>query len=113
MAIAALAWGFLAGPSLNPGYCWNETDHRSVSNQQERIKWNINTKVTSLPLNVRAFSNFIECEYHKYWLGGFVEGEGSLLVSIVTNSKVKHGVVLQPEFNVTQHESGLNILNSL
>jgi hypothetical protein len=45
-------------------------------------------------------------------LGGFVEGEGSLLVSIVTNPKLKHGIALQPEFNVTQHISGLNILNS-
>jgi hypothetical protein len=45
-------------------------------------------------------------------LGGFVEGEGSLLVSIVTNSKLKYGIALQPEFNVTQHISGLNILNS-
>ena len=45
-------------------------------------------------------------------MGGFVEGEGSLLVSIVTNPKLKHGIALQPEFNVTQHISGLNILNS-
>ena len=45
-------------------------------------------------------------------MGGFVEGEGSLLVSIVTNPKLEHGIALQPEFNVTQHISGLNILNS-
>lgn len=45
-------------------------------------------------------------------MGGFVEGEGSLLVSIVANPKLKHGIALQPEFNVTQHINGLNILNS-
>lgn len=45
-------------------------------------------------------------------MGGFVEGEGSLLVSIVSNPNVKHGIILQPEFNVTQHVSGLNILSS-
>lgn len=60
----------------------------------------------------RAYSTQALSDNHKYWLGGFVEGEGSLLVSIVTNPKVKHGIALQPEFNVTQHESGLNVLNS-
>ena len=59
----------------------------------------------------RSYSTQTLNENHKYWLGGFVEGEGSLVISIVTNPKVKIGVILQPEFNVTQHESGLNILN--
>ena len=43
---------------------------------------------------LRAYSTLIKDECHKYWLGGFVEGEGSLLVSIVTNPKVKHGIAL-------------------
>ena len=72
----------------------------------------MNTKVTYPSRKLRAYSTFIKDECHKYWLGGFVEGEGSLLVSIVTNPKVKHGIALQPEFNVTQHECGVNILNS-
>jgi len=33
-------------------------------------------------------------------------------VSLVKNAKVTHGLVLQPEFNVVQHESGIAILNS-
>jgi hypothetical protein len=109
------------GPSLNPGYCWNEV--RNSSNQQERIKL-VNTKIKTYPephlyinevlrgWGTRAYSTQALSDNHKYWLGGFVEGEGSLLVSIVTNPKVKHGIALQPEFNVTQHESGLNVLNS-
>lgn len=73
----------------------------------------VKTKFKNLPAgNIRAYSTQALSEKHKYWLGGFVEGEGSLLVSIVTNPKVKHGIASQPEFNVTQHESGLNILNS-
>jgi hypothetical protein len=48
---------------------------------------------------------------HKYWLGGFVEGEGSLTISIVRNKKSIYGFLLQPEFNVSQHKNGLPILN--
>jgi LAGLIDADG endonuclease len=52
-------------------------------------------------------------ENYKYWLGGFLKGEGSLLISVVKHDKAAYKVLLQPEFNVTQHESGLNILNNL
>jgi LAGLIDADG endonuclease len=44
--------------------------------------------------------------------GGVIEGEGPLVISIVKLSKARYGILLQPEFNVTQHESGLNILNN-
>jgi len=54
----------------------------------------------------------VQAENYKFWLGGFVEGEGTLVVSLVKNSKVTHKLVLQPEFNVAQHENGINILHS-
>nr|YP_010461113.1 LAGLIDADG endonuclease [Trichoderma afroharzianum]UUF68292.1 LAGLIDADG endonuclease [Trichoderma afroharzianum]UUF68311.1 LAGLIDADG endonuclease [Trichoderma afroharzianum]UUF68330.1 LAGLIDADG endonuclease [Trichoderma afroharzianum] len=57
-------------------------------------------------------NKLVQDENYKFWLGGFIEGEGSLVVSLVKNNKVTHGLVLQPEFNVVQHESGLAILNS-
>lgn len=47
-----------------------------------------------------------------YFLGGFVEGEGSMSVSISIHKDFKYGVNIQPVFNVTQHKKGLNILNS-
>jgi hypothetical protein len=47
-------------------------------NQQERIK------------------SLVQVENYKYWLGGFVEGEGALVVSIAKNAKVTHGLALQP-----------------
>jgi hypothetical protein len=56
------------------------------------------------------YENF--SENYKYWLGGFIEGEGSLVISVVKLSKAAHGILLQPEFNITQHESGLDILNN-
>jgi hypothetical protein len=34
------------------------------------------------------------------------------VVSIVKNDRVSSGISLQPEFNVTQHENGINILYS-
>lgn len=50
--------------------------------------------MNSLSGKSRSYSTQTLSENHKYWLGGFVEGEGSLVVSIVTNPKVKHGIVL-------------------
>lgn len=111
--MAALAWGSLIGPYLNLGYCWDGDLFgillKLLPNQQERIKL-VDTRFKLTPVSKRYYSTGGISEYHKYWLGGFVEGEGSLLVSITTNPKVKYGIVLQPEFNVTQHESGLNVL---
>lgn len=57
-------------------------------------------------------NNLILNENYKYWLGGFIEGEGSLTISIVKSKKAPYGFLLQPEFNVTQHKNGLSILNS-
>lgn len=54
----------------------------------------------------------VQNENYKFWLGGFIEGEGSLVVSVVKNNKLKHGLALQPEFNVVQHVNGINILYS-
>jgi hypothetical protein len=31
---------------------------------------------------------------YKFWLGGFIEGEGSLVISIVKSDKAPHGVLL-------------------
>jgi len=47
-----------------------------------------------------------------YWLGGFVEGEGSFSTSVIANPKLPFGIQLQPVFNVTQHVNGVNILES-
>lgn len=47
-----------------------------------------------------------------YFLGGFVEGEGSISVSVTVHKDFKYGVNIQPIFNVTQHKNGLAILNS-
>jgi len=47
-----------------------------------------------------------------YFLAGFVEGEGSMSVSVTVHKDFKYGVNIQPIFNVTQHKNGLSILNS-
>lgn len=64
------------------------------TNQQEKIKL------------------LLDSENYKFWLAGFIEGEGSLVISITKNPKLKYGFALQPEFNVTQHVSGINTLYS-
>lgn len=63
-------------------------------NQQERI------------------NKLVQDENYKFWLGGFIEGEGSLVISIVKDTGLKHGLSLKPEFNVVQHENGIDILHS-
>ena len=47
-----------------------------------------------------------------YFLGGFVEGEGSNSVSITIHKDFKYGINIQPVFNVSQHKNGLDILYS-
>lgn len=54
----------------------------------------------------------IKNTHYLWYLGGFVEGEGSNSVSITINKNFKYGVNIQPVFNVSQHKNGLNILNS-
>lgn len=52
-------------------------------------------------------NKLVQDENYKFWLGGFIEGEGSLVISIVKNDKLKFKLALQPEFNVVQHENGI------
>jgi hypothetical protein len=47
-----------------------------------------------------------------FFLGGFVEGEGSNSVSISVSRSFKYGINIQPVFNVSQHENGLKLLES-
>ena len=47
-----------------------------------------------------------------YFLAGFVEGEGSISLSVTIHKDFKYGVNIVPVFNVTQHKNGLVILNS-
>ncbi len=55
-------------------------------------------------------NKLVQDENYKFWLGGFIEGEGSLVISIVKNDKLKFRLALQPEFNVVQHENGILVL---
>jgi hypothetical protein len=45
-----------------------------------------------------------------YFLAGFIEGEGSISISIKKNPNAKFGIELDPLFNLTQHVNGVNHL---
>lgn len=45
-------------------------------------------------------------ESEKFYLAGFLEGEGSLCVGAKKGPKTKFGAYLDPAFNVTQHVNG-------
>src|SRR5258705_3298678 len=47
-----------------------------------------------------------------WFLGGFVEGEGSNSVSVTIHKNFKFSINIQPVFNVSQHKNGENILYS-
>jgi hypothetical protein len=62
--------------------------------------------------NDSNFNRNINNQNYLYFLGGFIEGEGSNSVSVAIDRNYKFGVSLQPVFNVSQHKNGLNILYS-
>lgn len=74
---------------------------RGVLNINFRNVHNVNFKVRD-----------VQNQSYLYFLGGFVEGEGSNSVSISINKNFKFGINIQPVFNVSQHKNGLDILNS-
>jgi len=51
---------------------------------------------------------------HKQFIGGFIEGEGSLNVSAKKLANAKYGILVDPEFSITQHVNGVvNLYNAL
>lgn len=49
-------------------------------------------------------------EAAKWFLAGFIEGEGTLLVSIKQHDTSQFGFFVDPEFHLVQHKSGRNVL---
>lgn len=47
----------------------------------------------------------------KYYLGGFIEGEGSMNVSLKKHNGGKFGLLLDPEFSLTQHLNSISDLH--
>lgn len=68
----------------------------SGANQQERLSQ------TSRP--------WLITEPAKWFLGGFIEGEGTLVVSMKYHQASKFGVLVDPEFFLYQHQSGRPLL---
>jgi hypothetical protein len=61
--------------------------------------------------NDKLFS--VDSEKFKYFLGGLIEGEASLHVSIKKQENSKFGFALDPEFCIYQHVNGLPLLNAV
>ena len=80
--------------------------YHNFYNQQICIKKYISTNNSDVTNNNINNSNYL------FFLGGFVEGEGSNSISVSVNKNFKYGVSLQPVFNVAQHKNGLKILYS-
>lgn len=63
--------------------------------------------------NIKQFLGLQEpalTDKSKAYLAGFIEGEGSLSVSIKKHKTAKFGILLDPVFNITQHVNGVSNL---
>jgi hypothetical protein len=90
-------------------YNINQQGRLLSSNLENKEVEQLNNKEI-VPLIKRRFDLFNPATL--FFLGGFIEGEGSNSVSVSIGSEFKFGVNIQPIFNVTQHENGLEILRA-
>lgn len=63
--------------------------------------------------DIQTFFNLnpaIQTTESKLFLGGFIEGEGSLNVSAKKHKTAKFGITVDPEFSITQHINGVHHL---
>nr|YP_009184763.1 putative LAGLIDADG homing endonuclease [Jenufa perforata]ALO62916.1 putative LAGLIDADG homing endonuclease [Jenufa perforata] len=76
-------------------------------NAQYTLKKSFVTYFKNL-LKLFNVSSILITTKHKYFLGGFIEGEGSLNVS--AKKIAEKGLMIDPEFSITQHINGAQIL---
>ena len=93
-------------------------DQQGILKTYNKLNYNfISTTVANQNINNDAqisteIIRDIKNTNYLYFLGGFVEGEGSNSVAVTVGKEFKFGVNLQPIFNVSQHVNGINILYS-
>jgi hypothetical protein len=74
------------------------------------------SKGKDFPKYMQAIANLFKLEpvkitnENKLFFGGFLEGEGSLNLSAKKLKNAKFGLIIDPEFSVTQHVNGVNHL---
>jgi hypothetical protein len=84
---------------------FNSTKNFSIDSCNQK---DFNKNLNSTSINLRDIKNI----NYLYFLGGFIEGEGSNTVSVTVNKNFKYGISIKPEFNVTQHKNGIDLLFS-
>ena len=89
----------------------NSNPLQSTQLQCDSVDKNVNGAGNQLgssnSLNTKPTLNYL------YWLGGFMEGEGSWSISLKLFPATKTKFHPRPEFSVTQHISGLQILYNI
>jgi LAGLIDADG endonuclease len=86
-----------------------------ATNSLTNLELKSTTASTQETISIPQYNNLsrdIKNPNYLYFLGGFVEGEGSNSVAVTVGKEFKFGVNLQPVFNVSQHVNGINILHS-
>lgn len=96
--------------------------HLSLSGLQEvvNIRASMNKGMTeilkesfpnTIPVHRRAINSNIVSDPN--WLTGFVEGEGSFIISLVTNASAKLGIKVSLRFSISQHDRDIKLMDSL
>jgi len=62
--------------------------------------------------NFNPTKKFHHTKSFYFFLAGFIEGEGSLTISIKKKPHTRFGYTLDPEFFLYQHYSGIHLLNN-
>jgi hypothetical protein len=104
---------------LAPGYI----ELKRSFNSNEKLDENFKDKIKKLndgSPNYEVYSKRVQelfklneikpNEIQRNFLAGFIEGEGSISISIKKNKNAKFGVEIDPVFNITQHINGVNHL---
>ncbi len=96
---------------------------------QEKLSERIKTELTNINANKKNedFSSYLKkiehlfqiekstksvTEEKKFFFGGIIVGEGSFNISAKKQNHAPFGVMLDPEFSVTQHVNGVSLLSS-
>lgn len=101
--------------SLKPG----EKAPEEIINKLKEANSNF-TKSKNFPKYMKAIEEIFKLTPQKittdekFFIAGFIEGEGSINVSCKKSENAKFGLLIDPEFSITQHINGVqNLYNAM
>lgn len=100
----------LPGESLSPIVIEQLKQINSTKTQKKKSFLWYKTEIGKLFGCTECRKNIYKSVKYKTFYGGFVVGEGSINVSIKKSPRALFGVLVDPEFSITQHVNGFGFL---